>query len=66
MFSYSFDGKGYMLGLGLHGKVLVMEEGVTGVTSVRSSQKFPPCLTEKRPDGWARLSPSVTVVAPLG
>lgn len=50
MFSYPFDSKGYMLGLGLHGKVLVEEEGVTGLTSVRSCQKFTPHLTEKRPD----------------
>lgn len=61
---FSIDNGDNILGLCLHGKVLVVEEGATGVTSVRSCQKFPLCLTEKMPDG-SRTDPALAKAEPI-
>lgn len=61
---FSIDSKDYILGLDLCGKVLVVEEGDTGVTPVRSCQKLSPCLTEEIPDG-SKTDPGLDKAEPI-
>jgi len=48
---------------GLHGKVLVAGE-TSGVTSVRSCQKFPPCPMEPSPAG-SKMDPLLGKAEPI-